>query len=366
MADDVRFSLIARSEVTDALVDGMLGLFARAFGRWPSLDPEVPLADHLRWKMESPDAPYAAIVGHLASRLVVARVVVQHRLLVRGVPRVTLDTPDLAVEPEFQGRGISTACVAWRDARLSPLCDLEIDEGRHPRLLARRRERGDVPITNRLRALYRVPHPNQLPRALLRERRFPTPVVWMALQATAAVAALRGTFRRRTPLAGSIATVRRFDPRVDAFCERAAAAFDLLYSADHRRLNWRYCDRRAGPFGARALEQGGEILGYAVHRIGRPHGLLVDLLALPGRDDVAEALARDAVERLIASGALDVTCWLPERHPYRRVLRRLGFLTLPSPIPQRFRGQRMPTAEFAFLGRPDARLHLTMGSTDLV
>lgn len=366
MSTDVRFELLTRAEVDDRLIDEMLALLGRAFGRWPSLDPEVPLGDHLRWKMESPGAPYAAIVGRVGPRLVVARLVVGQGVRVRGASRTALFTPDLAVDPEFQGRGISIACSAWRDAQLTAFSDLEIDDSNNPRMVSRRRGRGDTPIANQLRALYLVRSPARVPRTVVGRMHVPLPVLRLVLHGAAAAARCRAALRSSPPLAQPPYTVARFDQRADSFFERAAAPFDFIYDADQRRLNWRYCDRRAGPFVARIVEDGEGIAGYAVHRIGRPQGHLVDLLALPGRDDIVEALARDAVERLVERGAAVVTCWLPDRHPYRRVLRRLGFVTSPRPLPRRYRAQRLPAADLAFLERPEARLHLVMGSGDLV
>lgn len=365
-AGDVRFFALRRDEVSDELIDRILALYARAFGRWPRLDPGVPPASYLRWKMESPGSPWGALVGWLGPRLVFARLVVRHDIQIGQTSRVMLDTPDLAVDPDLQGRGISIAGTVWSDGMTAPLSDLQVDDSTNQRVWKSRLRNDALPIANALRAHYLVLDPGRLPDELLRGGpRRPAFAVELLLRAWTAAHRLRETLRRRAPAVGSIRTATRFDAGADVFFEQAAAAFDLIYVPDRARLEWRYCDRRAGPFVVRILEEGSAMVGYAVHRPDLRTGSLVDLLTLPDREDAAEALIRDAVALLAAGGASAVSTWLPNRHPYRSVLRRAGFLTLPRPIPLRYRGQRLAARELAFLDHPNARLHFTMGSTDL-
>ena len=213
---DVRFELLTRAEVDDRLIEEMLALFGRAFGRWPSLDPEVPLGDHLRWKMESSGAPYAAIVGRVGPRLVVARLVVRQDVRIRGASRTTLFTPDLAVDPEFQGRGISIrvqrverraahGALRSRDRRQQPTRAWSVA--------------GAVAATRRspteLRALYLVCSPARVPRTVVGRMRVPLPVLRLVLHGAAAVARCRGALLSSPPLAqpplhgGSLRPARR-------------------------------------------------------------------------------------------------------------------------------------------------------------
>src|SRR3546814_384679 len=132
---------------------------------------------------------------------------------------------------------------------------------------------------------------------------------------------------RRSPLvipsqsAFEVRSLDRFDERIDTFCIEAATAFDLIQARDQGYLNWRYADDRAGQFTIRIAEDaGGRLLGYLVLRTGRATTDLADLLALPGRTDVAQALVRDAVGLSRATGASAVRSWTMRGHPYEALL----------------------------------------------
>jgi hypothetical protein len=362
---ELRFETRRHDQVDDDLIDRLLALYARTFSRWPSLDPEVPLRDHLRWKISSPGTTHPVIAGWLGTELVTARLIIHRRIWVKGRERLWIDSPDLAVDTRHQGRGYSKASQAFT-RQVTPDSDFQLDDSVNARVWKSRMRAHARPLANRLRILYLAPASARLRNGLLPQGPAPAAVALAGLRAVSAV--IHGYRSRRHPvsLGSSPRTVTRFDQRADTFGEQAAAAFDLIDHVCRERLEWRYCDRRAGPFVVRTVDEDGAMLGYAVHRLGRPRGMLVDLLALPGREDVAEALARDAVTQLVESGCAEVICWLPHAHPYRAVLQRVGFLTLPRSKDIRWRPERLAPAELEFLDSPDARVHFMMGSTDLV
>jgi hypothetical protein len=326
----------------------------------------VSLRDHLRWKMTSPGATHSAVVGWLGRELVVARLVVHRPIWVKGRARLWIDTPDLAVDPDHQGRGYSKASEHFTTAELTVNSDLQMDDSVNERVWKSKLRAAARPLANRLRILYLAPGSVRLPAELRQQRPAPAEVALAGLRAVAAATHRYRASRPPVAVVASPRTATRFDQRADVFGDEVASAFDFIDSICRERLEWRYCDRRAGPFVVRAIDEGGALLGYAVHRLGRPRGMLVDLMALPGRDDVAEALARDAVAELARSGAAEITCWLPHVHPYRSILRRVGFLTLPRSKTIRWRAERLAPEEIEFLDHPNARIHFMMGTTDLV
>jgi len=79
------------------------------------------------------------------------------------------------------------------------------------------------------------------------------------------------------------------------------------------------------------VEEDGEILGYSVLKINKsrmvyPVGYIVDILALPGRLDVADLLVADAVKYFDKNDINIVNCLLIKNHPYKRIFNRHGFL----------------------------------------
>src|SRR5690606_5373908 len=83
---------------------------------------------------------------------------------------------------------------------------------------------------------------------------------------------------------------------------------------------------RAGRFTIRVAEADGEVLGYSVIRTARATADIADLLVLPGRPDVAEALVRDAVAVSKQSGSSAVRSWMIRGHPYEALLGNVGFV----------------------------------------
>ena len=116
---------------------------------------------------------------------------------------------------------------------------------------------------------------------------------------------------------------------------------------------------------AREVVDRGELIGYAVVRTAGDRAYLADLLALPDRRDAVEALARDAVEVARGSGAAVIDCWLPRRHPYRAALQGLGFIDR-GDAGVSYHPVQASDEVLAPLADPGARLHYTLGDTDLV
>ncbi len=85
-------------------------------------------------------------------------------------------------------------------------------------------------------------------------------------------------------------------------------------------------------------------------------GYVADLLVLPGRLDVADALIDDGLQTLEAAGVAVVQCAIPARHPYDPLLRAHGLVDSGRLMPFGFRGGRPGHGDF--LTEPDARVHL--------
>jgi hypothetical protein len=170
---------------------------------------------------------------------------------------------------------------------------------------------------------------------------------------------------RRRP-AASPRTVVSIDQRFDALFEAAAGSFDLIGERTADYLTWRYGDPRGGRNVVRELVEDDRLAGYAVVRFAGDRAYLSDLLALPDRPDSVDALVADAVEVAARGGAAILECWLPRRHPYRAALRRWGFLDRGRDAGISCHAVEMPEAELAPLDDPRARIHYTLGDTDLV
>ena len=103
---DLSFRLLDRADISEQEVSRVLEFLHQAFGGWPHYDPGVPLADYLRWKMESPATPLAAAVGEHNGELAVFTLFLTQRILIRGREGLLLRYVDLAVGEDYRGLGV--------------------------------------------------------------------------------------------------------------------------------------------------------------------------------------------------------------------------------------------------------------------
>ncbi len=350
---------------------------------------EIPVepADHLTWKLVDYPAPTRAYFSVDGESLVGFVATLARDWLVRGEPRVATDMVDAALHPRLQGRilvdqlrFLRREVAAWNGA------DFSFSFASHPALLRNRgfqgkhdlgrsletyvkpldllryvRGEGSVSGTGISRTRIQIEHERQ-------RRRRPALVRLLAWEGRLVAHRLR---RRRPVIAGGepfvVATVERFDERVNAFFDRAATEFDLIQVRRHDFLNWRYTDPRGGRFTIRIAEAGGEMLGYAVIRTALPTADLADLLVLPGRTDVAQALVRDAVHVARDAGSSAVRSWMMRGHAYEPLLSDFGFIRVrTSTRPVFHSNPRTDPEELALLEGADVRVHLMLGDSDHV
>lgn len=356
----VEFRVLAASQVTLPILEDTLALYLASFDRWPYLDPEALPIDHLRWKLSGPATAMAGIEGRIDGRLIFAASVFSNWMRIDGVRRLRAVLVDISMAREHQGRGLFSLSAAVRPYLPGYSCDLSLHEQsqtrRNVRPLARK---GQAPVANRVTSWFRILRPAawNAHRARLAE----TPVI-AATWAMGGVAAAA----RRPGLRAVVAARCDFDARFDVLFEEAARDFDVISERTAEFLRWRYGDRRAGVFVPLVIADGDRLLGYAILRPASPRAYLADLLAVPGRMDVVGALVADAVEVARAAGAAGIECWLPRRHPYRRALRRQGFFDSGRDAGVQYHAVEAPAAGLRVLQDPRARVHYTIGDTDVV
>ena len=142
---------------------------------------------------------------------------------------------------------------------------------------------------------------------------------------------LRNTISPSPPVNKDIQVIEinRFDDRAEAFWDEVRDHYDFIVERTREHLNWNYCDARGGDFTVKLAEEDGRMLGYIVMKMGDggvyPRGEVIDLLTVPGRLDVADALLADATGVFDDNGINFCSSRLLEGHPYESVFRRHGF-----------------------------------------
>jgi hypothetical protein len=374
----VSFELLSVRELDDRRIDEIHRLLAASFARWPPFDPEVPPRDHLRWKMTSPGAEIAAVVGRAAAgasgdppsgSLVASLTVVTQRALAGGRLLPRLRFIDQAVHPAARGRGLSTEMNRFVEQAIRVERLRLTDRGSHPAMVRlRERTPSRKPFGNPVVPL----HCPLRPAALVRDARSASAVDRVAASLLPAFAvAARRRHRRASRRSGeapvlAVREVDAFDRRCDLLWERCAAEFDVAVVRDASHLEWRYADPRGGRSTILMAEEGGELVGWAVLKSHADRAHLADLLVAPERPDALAALGTASIERAAQAGASQISCWLPRRHAYRRVLRRAGFVRRGRVVPLAYAWEGDGALDDGLLDRPDVKLHFTIGDSDFV
>ncbi|MCI0850365.1 MAG: hypothetical protein J4N26_05320 [Chloroflexi bacterium] len=313
--------------------EAILRVLAAAFERWPAADLLVPPIDHLRWKLRSHERALH-FVGVIDGRVAATRLHVVQRIKVGERILLSQYGVDNAVLPQYQGLGLMAALRDFGWDHLGTYDMAYFVESDHPRMLA---------------LAPKVPVPLE---------RIGNPVEVLSHDGS-------GLPPGRGSRSWQIESAQRFDERTDAFWHEASRPFDFIVVRDEKFLNHRF-DRRGGTFEIRLATEDGRMLGYLVMSRTSKRRYIADLLVLPGRLDVLEALVRDALVGFRATSAKSVRCWLPRHHPYRDVLERLGFRPRKHEVAFAFEPYRATSDELRFLHNPRLAIHASISDSDLV
>jgi len=348
---------------TEADIPAMVSVLLRAFGTWPRLpDPGITPAEHLRWKFDNHEvARRIHTVAEIEGRMVSVRLRLIQTALIRGRPVMVRQAVDDSVDPDYQGRGVNTAMSDYFEEHLIT-GDVAMNFSTSF-LAPRRPQSGYRTLGRELVVLYRALGLKSLwatSRPGVGES-FGRRVRGRGLLRALAAAARPS---RVGPI--EIRGLERFPESADRLFEHAQREFDWILLRTASYLNWRYLHPGSGPFTVRAVFEKGELIGYCVVRLGGACAHVADLLALPGRRDVADALVVDALETAAGSGAAAIVCWLVSDHPYFEIVRRRGFVVTDATTGCMVKNEELEPDALDFLDQPETRVHLTAGDSDWV
>jgi hypothetical protein len=118
-----------------------------------------------------------------------------------------------------------------------------------------------------------------------------------------------------------------FDARFDVLWEAAKEQVRVGIVRNSQYLSWRFAQRPETAHMTYVYQENGAIGGYVVLRNqaegANAVGLVMDLLVLPGRQDVVEALFAQAFRHFIREQAGQVRFGTMEQGPYTEVIRNL-------------------------------------------
>ena len=141
-------------------------------------------------------------------------------------------------------------------------------------------------------------------------------------------------FFRRSKSPGPLFTIRNiacFDERTRSFWNEAKDHYFFIIERDPDYLTWRHGDPRGGSYSIKIVERDEKLLGYIILKINNynkeyPSGHIVDLLTLPDRLDVAEALVKDSIKYFVDKKVNTIHCMISKKHPFEEIYRRNLFM----------------------------------------
>ncbi len=343
---------------TNEDIPGMLQVLRAAYGEWPSVDLDTTPLEHLRWKMSARDGLEPEhLVILVDDQIVVTRLRWQNRIQVGGRTYLNETGADLAVHPDFRGRGLARLMVdTWvPEFRADPKASLSM--------------RSTAP------EVQTMDFPDEIVRPINTWHR---PFRWRAYLGVHRRAGLGALLRApaswrwaiRHPRAEGLELreLESFDQRFDRLWESARNAFDVIPFRTAAYLAWRFARPEAGNASIVGVSAGEDLVAYAVVKRSGDVGQLQDLLWHPDHPQALPLAIEGAAHLLRSQGASGVTCWLPERHPAEQILRRAGFAAVgrQSLLAGSPSEGLTPAEVLQIVGDESSSMHITMSDFDWV
>jgi hypothetical protein len=124
--------------------------------------------------------------------------------------------------------------------------------------------------------------------------------------------------------------ISSFDTNINAFWDKVKNYYTFILEKNQKFLNWRYCDPQSGTYFIYEALFNTEVLGYITVKITKEdeysEGFIMDLLTLPGRIDVANALLNRATDLIDNKDVNIIYYESVDNNPYQEVALKNGFI----------------------------------------
>lgn len=309
----------------------IVSLLNLVFNSWPNFDVSCKPIDHWKWKFI--DNPLKASKIAISSRnndIIGCSHLLPRKLKIRDKVYISYYGVDVAVHPDFRGIGIYKKL---NEIRFNLATKAGIDFSFHS-------TGNPVLLKHHLKYWQRFPYPiinlvwiQNVEKQL---KAMPMKKAWILKYGYLGAQYLNKLknsllSHKSLKFKGIIKNIWNFDARIDDFWEEVSRHYDFIVERKQNYLNWRYCDSRSGKFVIKQAEKDDRILGYIVLSINKklenyPIGFVVDLLTIPYKINVVNALIADAI-RYFKNKKINLINYLVMRnHPYEKIFKRNGFI----------------------------------------
>jgi len=348
--------------------ESIVDLLIKVFGGWPHFNLNCSPLEHWRWKyLDNPKKLNAVCVAEDKGLIVGC----EHGLFIDvkiGDDLVLAQlSGDAAIDPRHQGEGLYSKINKFRNT-LPPMrrMDYSFWVTTNKKMIEFSRRRNYPRFPRRVSLMIRVKDLDLHFRLHKSDFALFKRLGYLTL---ANIGKIRFDSRERVQGDYAIKSIKKFGEGIDIFWASVQPYYSYIVARARDYLNWRYCDPRAGDNYIIQAEDDSGSLGYCVYKINRfnpnyHEGLIMDLITLPGRVDVAQGLLVSALDYLDDSGVNLVSCWGVEGQSNTGVLRGLGFVDSRAPLDLSHRWVSRQVDESKLLAAPPDKLHCQMGDLD--
>ncbi len=131
--------------------------------------------------------------------------------------------------------------------------------------------------------------------------------------------------------------IQKFDKSVDALWDQVKDEHKIAVIRDAAYLNWRYLERPDQKYYAFGLYEADTLTGYVILKLYQDaavlKGHIIDIMSLPGRDDIALALLEGSEGFFVEHQTNIQSAWIVGSRLYHDLLSQKGFVLLrPRPF----------------------------------
>lgn len=345
-------------------------MLAKVFGDWPRFDLDCSPLEHWKWKYRDLQKGIV-VVAEKEGKVIGCHHTGLQNIKIGDNVHLSAQAMDLGTHPDYRRMGVNTS--------IDNLGKDLIKQGVNPATLSYwvtmspvvihvNKKVGNPVFPRPISFLVRI---KDIDKQLGNMSTKNSWVIKTGYNALKQMGKLTSLGKKRSEKSIDISTIKKFDDDFDHFWDNIKGEYDFITELSKEYMNWRYADPRSGNYRVTLAKEEDKIVGYLISRINRykkdyPEGYIVDLLALPGRNEVIEQLVSGSLDYLDENKVNIIYCWIVKGHPYEKIRLSNEFVNSNKTINVSYSASKDFPDLTKFKEAPSKRLHFTYGSSDWI
>lgn len=349
----------------------LIDLLKVVFTPWPDRDLVVSDLDHYKWKyVDNPATLNVTSVGLYDGRIVGCNHGFTVKIKMGNKILLGSQATDFCVHPDFRKKGLSKEISALKtDFMKKNGINFVYALTRNPIVVESNLRHGRKLLPHKLIEMIKIRDVGKHLQMTETSGSLAKNVIYQLLRM---VQRLRSNFFTTsiTDRKFNIKKIDKFSDEIEDFIIKIQDEFSFILYRNSEYLNWRYFDLRGGDYAVYIAEENSEVQGYIVLRINRikpeyPTGWIIDLLTLPNRFDVVNALVSHAIDLFDSRDVNIIRYWILKGHPNVRYLLKNGFVDIRKDAPTTiFQIVDVGVEWRKFMNSPVEKIHFQIGDTE--